>query len=186
MDRGDRERRRTERAVSALRRIEDISVRVVRGLWTLAIAAAACVCVAWSVWVVDTPVHGADGWVTRTIVLGALLVPPAVLLLFVSGLRELAGLPERVLTFPTQVRTHAEEVGARSRRTAEPRGMSGLLSSLFRLARLAWGSRDLLSPYATISLALRPAILLAALGATAAALLEVPVSLLAILVMVVA
>ena len=55
MDRGDRERRRTERAVSALRRIEDISVRVVRGLWTLAIAAAACVCVAWSVWVVDTP-----------------------------------------------------------------------------------------------------------------------------------
>jgi hypothetical protein len=46
-----------------------------------------------------------------------------------------------------------------------------------------WGSRDVLSPYAAVSIALRPAILLAALAAAAAAALEVPAALLAIVIM---
>jgi hypothetical protein len=45
-------------------------------------------------------------------------------------------------------------------------------------------SRDVLSPTAVFTFALRPAILLATLAATAAALLEVPASLIAILIMV--
>jgi hypothetical protein len=58
-----------------------------------------------------------------------------------------------------------------------------LLASLFRLASLAWSSRDVLSPYAAVTMALRPAILLAALAAAATALLEVPAALLAILIL---
>jgi hypothetical protein len=53
----------------------------------------------------------------------------------------------------------------------------------FRLARFAWGSRDVLSPYAAVTIALRPAILLAAVAATAAALLMIPASVVAIVVM---
>jgi hypothetical protein len=70
--------------------------------------------------------------------------------------------------------------------TRTSRGIRGLLASLIRLARLAWGSREVLSPYAAIALVLRPAILLATLGATAAAIVEVPASVLAILLMAVA
>ncbi len=177
----EREQRVTERTAAILRRIVAVSARVVRGLRTLAVAAAVSVSVAWLVWLVDTPVRGADQWVERIVVLAILLSPSAVLLLFLSGLRELAKLPERARTLPTDVR---REMATRS--ASESRGAGGLVASLFRLVRLAWGNRDLLSPYAAISIALRPAILLAALGATGAALLEVPASLIAILIMSVA
>lgn len=170
----------TSRAASILGRAAEIARRVVRGLWGLALVAAVCVSFAWLVWLVDSPVSGTEGWVERVVALAVLLSPSAVLLVFVSGLRELARLPERARALPTVVRTEIAPSGSQAR------GARGLLASLVRLARLAWGSRDVLSPYAAVSIALRPAILLAALAATAAALIEVPASLIAILVMSVA
>ena len=169
------------RGAATLRRVVEISRRVVRGLRNLAIAAAACVGTAWIVWLVDTPVRGAEAWLERILALAVLLTPSAVLLFFLSGLRELARLPERVRALPAEVPT--EVSGSRG---AGARGARGLFASLLRLLRLAWGSRDVLSPYAAVSIALRPAILVAALAATAAALIEVPASLVAILVMSVA
>ena len=155
----------------------DLSNRVVRGLRTLAIVAAACVSAAWLVWLADAPVRGAEGWLERVAALAVLLSPSAVLLLFVSGLRELARLPERVRAFPADVRAEVA-TGRGSER--------GLFASLFRLSWLVWRSRGVLSPYTVVSIALRPAILMAALAATAAALLEVPAALLAIFLMSVA
>jgi hypothetical protein len=169
----------TNRTASILRRATELAGRVVRRLRLLAVVAAMCVSLAWLVWLVDTPVAGAEGWLERFLVLAVVLSPSAVLLLFVAGLRELARLPERARALPAAVRTEVPP-GARAR------GPRGLLASLFRLAKLAWGSRDVLSPYAAVSIALRPAILLAALAATAAALIEIPASLIAILVMSVA
>jgi hypothetical protein len=168
------------RAVSILRRAAEIARRVVRGLRGLAVVAAVCVSVAWLVWLLDTPVVGTEGWVERIVALAVLLSPSAVLLVFLSGLRELARLPERARTLPGDFRA---EVAPRP--GSEARGARGLLASLFRLAKLAWGSRDVLSPYAAVTIALRPAILLAALAATAAALVEVPAALVAIVIMLV-
>ncbi|HET9332044.1 MAG TPA: hypothetical protein VFQ21_00520 [Gemmatimonadota bacterium] len=169
------------RAAAMLRRVVEISKRLVRGLKNLAIAAAVCVTGAWLVWLVDTPVEGTEGWIERIIALAVLLSPSAVLLFFVSGLRELASLPERVRTIPAGVRT---EMASRPR--SEARGALGLVAAFFRLARLVWGSREVLSPYAAVSIALRPAILLAALAASAAALVVMLASLIAIVIMSVA
>ncbi len=130
-------------------------------------------------WAVDAPPADSSEWVARLVVLAVLLIPSAVLLVFVAGLLELAKLPERFRELPTDVRTQTA-------RTRTPRGVRGLLTSLFRLTRLAWRSREVLSPYTAITVALRPAILLAALGATAAAIVEIPASVVAILVMALA
>jgi hypothetical protein len=101
-----------------------------------------------------------------------------VLLVFLSGLRELARLPERARSLPADARAQLPSPPG-----PDARGARGLLAALYRLARLAWGSRDLLSPYAAVTIALRPAILVAALAATAAALLLIPASIVAIVIM---
>ena len=60
----------------------------------------------------------------------------------------------------------------------------GVLASLIRLGRVVLGSRDALSPYTAVALALRPAILIASLFAALAAVVEVPAAVLAILILV--
>jgi hypothetical protein len=165
-------------AASALRRAAEIAGRVVRGLRSLAVVAAACVFSAWLVWLADSPARGTEEWVERIVALAVLVSPSAVLLVFLSGLRELARLPERAGALPGDARAQFLPPPG-----PDARGARGPLASLVRLARLAWGSRDVLSPYAAVTIALRPAILLAALAATAAALLEVPAALLAIVIM---
>jgi hypothetical protein len=151
--------------------VVDVAGGVIRGLGRLAIVAAACASAAWLVWAVDAPPEAASEWADRIVVLALLLAPPAMLFLFLAGLRRLFDLAER---------THGLSVDAGSWR----RDDRGLLASLIRLVRLVLTSRDVLSPYTLFAFALRPAILLAALAAAAAAVLEVPASLIAILIMV--
>lgn len=177
---------RTERANSALRRVLDIATRILRGLTTLAMVAGTGGAAAWLVWVLDAPPTGSDAWVVRAVVLAILLAPPATLLQFVAGLRDLAELPRRARTLPADVRASAVELGERSRRRSEPRGLFGVVVALFRLGRIVLGSREVLSPYAAVTAALRPAILLAALVAAIAAIVEVPASVLAVLILLVA
>jgi hypothetical protein len=155
-----------------LRRVLDAAVRVVRGLGRLAIVAAACASAAWLVWAIDAPPGGTSEWADRIVVLALLLAPPAVLLVFVVGLRRLFDVAER---------THGLSVGTWKRETDGERGVLTSLIRLVRLVRLVLTSRDVLSPYTLFTFALRPAILLAALAAATAAVLEVPVSLIAIL-----
>ena len=74
-------------------------------------------------------------------------------------------LPERVRMLPTDLRLRSRELRERARRRSEPRGAIGVAGALVRLGRLVLGSRDVLSPYAVVAAALRPAILVAALFA---------------------
>ena len=174
---------RSERATAVLRRVLDISARVVRGLRALAIAAAVSGGVAWIASVIDSPPAETDEWVPRIVILAVVLAPPAILFLFLAGLRELLELSERARALPADVRARAAELRARSSPRPEPRGFLGALVALMRLGRLVLGSREVLSPYATISAALRPAILFAALVAAVAALVEIPVAAIALLLM---
>jgi hypothetical protein len=172
---------RSERAAVVLRRVLDITARVVRGLTVLAIAAAVFGTIAWIVWLIDSPPAETDEWIPRIVVLVVALAPPAILFLFLAGLRDLLELPDRARALPADVRARASELRERSRPRPDPRGVLGVLVALFRLGRLVLGSREVLSPYAAIAAALRPAILLAALVAGVAALIEIPVAAIALL-----
>jgi hypothetical protein len=174
---------RTERAAAVSRRVLDITARVVRGLTRLAIVAAASGAVAWIAWLIDTPPAEADESIARIVVLAVALAPPAILFLFIAGLRELLELPDRVRALPADVRARATEVRERSRGSAQPRGLLGALVALFRLGRLVLGSREVLTPYAAVTAALRPAILFAALLAAVAAAVEIPVAAIALLLL---
>lgn len=174
---------RSERAAAALRRVLDITARVVRGLTRLAIVAAVCGAAAWIVWLIDAPPAEADEWIPRIVVLAVTLAPPAILFLFLAGLRELLELPDRARALPADVRARAAEVRERSHGGAEPRGLFGGLLALFRLGRLVLGSREVLTPYTAVTAALRPTIFLAALLAAVAAIVEIPVAAIAVLLL---
>ena len=174
----------TQRASTALRRVLDIAAKVLRGVTMLAVASAAVVSVAWLGWVIDTPPPDSGEWFVRVVLLALLLVPPAVLLLFVAGLRDLSRLPERTRALPGDVQARARDVGERSRRVSKARGgLPGSMVALFRLGRVVFGSRDALSPYATVAVVLRPPVLLAAIYAALAAMVEVPAALVVLLVL---
>jgi hypothetical protein len=172
---------RADRASAALRRVLEAAARVLRGLTLLAIAAAAAVLVVWLAWLADTPPSQTDAWLERGVVLAVLLAPSAVLLLFVAGLRDLATLPERTRAMPADLRARAHDLQDRARRPRRRR-ILGVIVALFRLGRVVLGSREVLSPYAAISIALRPAILVAAISAALAAAAELPGALIALVV----
>ena len=168
---------RTERATSLLRRVLWIVESILRGLTILGIAAAVAVAVAGLAWLVDRPPADGNEWIARVVILGALLAPPVVLLLFVAGLRDLRALPERARALPADARLRALEAHDQARRASQPRGILGAIVALFRLGRLVLGSREALSPFGAVAIVLRPAMLIAAVFAALAAVLEVPLAL---------
>ncbi|HET9722521.1 MAG TPA: hypothetical protein VFR44_01620 [Actinomycetota bacterium] len=172
---------RAERAVAVLRRALTLASAVVDGLRWLAIAAVVAVAAAWLAAVAAAPPSDATDWVARVLVLGLLLVPSGVLLLFLLGIRALSEIPARYRELPADVRRQAAELGD-LRTPARPR--RGLIGSVVGLARLVLGSRDLLTPYAVIAAALRPAMLVAAVLAAIVAALEIPVAALVLVVAV--
>lgn len=174
---------RAERASAALRRVLDTAAKVLRGLTMLAVAAAVVTAIAWLVWLAHTPPPDANEWTVRAVVLAVLLAPSAVLLLFVAGLRDLSRLPDRARALPADVQERARDLRGTTRRRSERRGLLGVLVALFRLGRVVVGSRDVLSPYAAVTIALRPAILIAALFAALAAVVEIPAALIALVVL---
>ena len=174
---------RAGRASAALRRVLDTAAKVLRGLTMLAIAAAVLTAIAWLAWVAHAPPADANAWTVRAVVLAVLLAPSAVLLLFVAGLRDLSRLPERARELPADVQGRARDLRGTTRRRSERRGLLGVLVALVRLGRVVVGSRDVLSPYAAVTIALRPAVLIAALFATLAAVVEIPAALIALVVL---
>jgi hypothetical protein len=172
---------RADRASAALGRVLEIASRVLRGLTLLAIAAAAAVLVVWLAWVADTPPSHTDAWLERVVVLAVLLAPSVVLLLFVAALRDLAKLPERTRAMPADLRARAHNLQDRARRPSRRR-ILGVIVALFRLGRVVLGSREVLSPYVAVTIALRPAILVAAISAALAAAAELPGAVIALVV----
>lgn len=167
------------RGSAALRRVLDTAGKVLRGLTALAVAAGVATAITWLSWAADTP-PDANAWAVRIVVLAVLLAPSVVLLLFVAGLRDLSRLPERARALPPDVQARARDL---RRRPQQPRGLLGVLVALFRLGRVVVGSREVLSPYAAVTIALRPTILIAALFAALAAVAEIPAALVALLVL---
>jgi len=173
---------RGERAFVVLRRVLWIASSLLRGLTILAVAAALAVSVAGAAWLADSPPADGNGWVARLTILGALLTPPAVLLLFVAASATSGTCRNEPARSRPDARARALGVREQARRAAKPRGIGGAIAALFRLRRLVLGSREALSPFAAVAIVLRPAMLLAAVFATLAAVLEVPAALVFLLV----
>ena len=169
-----------ERAANALRRVLAVAARVLRGLSTLATIAAISVTAAWVVALAEAPPEDANEWVSRLVFLAIALIPAGVLVLFVAGVGQLRELSKRARTLPADVRSQAARLRVSSTR---PTGPFATLAALFGLAKVVFGSREVLSPYAAISAVLRPAILVAALFAAVAAVVEIPAAVLVILVL---
>jgi hypothetical protein len=169
-----------ERAANALRRVLAVAARVLRGLSTLATIAAISVTTAWVVGLAEAPPEDGNEWISRLVILAIALIPAGVLVLFVAGVGHLRELPKRARTLPADVRSQAAHLRDPSTRR---RGPFATLAALFGLAKVVFGSREVLSPYAAISAVLRPAILVAALFAALAAVIEIPAAVLVILVL---
>jgi len=103
--------------------------------------------------------------------------------LFVAGLRDLRNLPERARALPADARARALDVREQARRAAQPRGIVGAVGALFQLGRLVLGSREALSPFGSVAIVLRPAMLIAAVFAALAAILEIPAALVFLLIL---
>ncbi len=144
----------------------------------LAVVTAVAVLLAWTLWIARRPPTDTNDWAARAVVLVIALVAPAVLVLFLLGLRELAELPRRMRELPPDLRARIGDV----RSTGSDR-RAGLVGALVRLARLLFEARDTLSPYAVVSAVLRPALVVGALVAAVVAVVEIPVALVCALVL---
>jgi hypothetical protein len=173
----------SERASGVLRRVLWIASSVLRGLTILGVAAGIAVGVTGVAWLADSPPASPNEWIARLMILGALLTPPVVLLLFVAGLRDLRNLPERARALPADARARALDVREQARRAAQPRGIVGAIGALFQLGRLVLGSREALSPFGSVAIVLRPAMLIAAVFAALTAVLEIPAALVFLLIL---
>ena len=89
------------------------------------------------------------GWLAAVVVLALVGWPAVVLILLAGALSALAELPERVRTTPAQAQSRADELRRLAERIRTVRGarLVRLPLLLWRFARVAGGSRELLSPH---------------------------------------
>src|SRR5918992_805974 len=115
-----------------------------------------------------------------------LAAPPVILFLFSEALRALAELPDRLRAMPATGREHADELGrlAGKARNARGRGFLGLPLVAWRVTRLTASSRELLLPHAPLLPLVSPPFLLLTLAASVAALAEIAVAGVLLLVLV--
>lgn len=177
-----------DRAVTTLARLLPLAATIRRGVLGLGFASLGSGAIVAIVLLrLSTPGSRAE-WVAVAVVLALLLAPGAILLTFARAVGELIALPARVRELPTTGRGHAEELGriARDARDAPGARVRSLPRLLWRFGSLTRSSRELLGIYAPVAaLASLPYLALVA-AASAAALLEVGLAFVVLLVLVAA
>lgn len=129
-----------------------------------------------------------NGWAVA--IVGTLLAaaPPVILFVFSAALRALSELPARIRELPASGREHASAFARLAGEAREARGRRGLVRLpvlLWRLAKLSDETRGLLTPYAPVlPLASVPFLVLTG-AATFAAMLEIWVALVLLIVLAV-
>jgi hypothetical protein len=133
-----------------LGRIAPLAASLRRGTLKLALAGATAAAVILYFLFRDGLPDGASGAVLT--VLGAALVvaPPALLAGFWFVLGHLVALPDRLRALPADGSGHADELRRLVREARSRRGWSSVPVQLWKLARLAASSRELLTPYAPL------------------------------------
>ena len=173
---------------AALRRVAPLAgavARAVRTLALVALASGAAIVAA----VLAHGLPGSAGEIVLTIALVALLAAPAVVLfVFYLALRELLELPERLRDLPRTGREHVEELRRLDRET-KARGRAGwsrVPFVLWRLLDFLRSSTWIFRPYAPVAAVLSPPLLVAVGLSAVAAVLLVPIALVALVVSAIA
>src|SRR5215211_5711040 len=122
------------------------AARAVR--WLAVAAGASALVVALFLFRDGAPDDG-GGWLGVVLALALVGWPAVVLMVLTDALRALAELPERVRSTPAEARSRAEELRMLAERIRAVRGsrLARLPFLLFRFARVAGGSRELLGPH---------------------------------------
>jgi hypothetical protein len=126
-----------------------------------------------AVWLLVLREAGDEGAGVLIVVALLLLGPPAILVMFVIGVRGLMALPGRLRDTPAAVGTRANEIRRRTTELGEAR-RRGLLPALSSLLRLSWAvtsSREVMQLAPAVLL--RPWLVIASVAAGLAALLEI-------------
>ena len=116
----------------------------------------------------------------------AILLPAAVLVLFAIALAALRELPERIREAPAAVRQRATEIRRRAGEARERRGLFGAIRSVVGLWRSVAAVRELADGLGAAALLVTPWMLVATGFAAAAALLEIVLVPIALVVLAVA
>jgi hypothetical protein len=124
-----------------------------------------------------------EGAAVLVVVALVLLAPPAILVMFVIGVRGLMALPGRLRDTPAAVGSRANEI---RRRTADlgasrRRGFLPTIGALFRLSWAVTSSREVMQLAPTVLL--RPWVVLASVAAGLGALLEIVAGAVALVVL---
>ena len=133
------------------------------------VAAASALVVAIFVFRDGAPDDG-GGWLVAIVVLALVSWPAVVLFLLSGALQALAKLPARVRSTPAEARGRAEELRRLAERMRAVRGarLARLPFLLWRFARVAGGSRELLGPHVgALPLASVPFLVLSAIAVLA-------------------
>lgn len=154
-----------DRAVPLLRRLAGATLR----LSLLAVAGGGAL---WLVLFRELPQETRP--VVLTVAAIALLLPPAILLLFVLAVRTLIALPERIRQLPGAARQRLAEIARHTGAAGTPRQRSALqrVRSLFQLGWAVGRSREVLEVLGPATVLLRPWLLLPAAMAAVAAVVE--------------
>ncbi|MGH2678114.1 MAG: hypothetical protein ACRDHB_07120 [Actinomycetota bacterium] len=137
-----------------------------------------------AIWLLVFREAGNEGTAVLVVVALLLLAPPAVLVLFVIGVRGLMALPGRLRDTPAAVGTRGNEI---RRRTADlgasrRRGFLPTIGALFRLSWAVTSSREVMQLAPVL---LRPWLVIASVAAAVGALLEILVGAVALIVLLV-
>lgn len=156
--------------VGPIERASGVIRGVARAAGRLAAAALASGAVLW--WAVFRAVEDVGPVVVLAVVL---IAPPAVLGLFVMGLRALVALPARLRDAPAAVRQRAGHIRVRAAEVSEARrrGVVRTLPALFRFWWSVATSREVLQVLSPALMLLTPWMLIAAVVAAGAAVAEV-------------
>lgn len=128
----------------------------------------------------------AGGWTLVVVGVALAAWPPVLLFLLAAALRALAELPGRLLATPAEARGRADELRrlAEQIRAARGSGLARLPLLLWRFARAASASGELLAPHAAVLPLASLAFLGWAAAAAVAAAVEIPVALVLLVVAV--
>lgn len=161
-------------AIGALDRASSFLHRIARAAGRLALVALLAGSLVW--WALYRALEGGGGRTVGLAVAAVLLAaPPAVLGLFIMGVRALIELPRRLRETPGAFRERAGEIGRRATELSDARGqgVGRAVAALFRLGWAVASSRELMEVASPALALLTPWMLGATVLATVAAVVEI-------------
>lgn len=176
--------RALDRLARGLERIVPWAARAIRPVSTLCLAGAVAGSLLWAMALSAGDNDNVVDWLALALLLALLLAPAAVLLLFVTFLRQLLRLPDQLRGLPETTRAHGGQLVGLLGDLRRPRDgdRRGILGSIRRLGGLLIETGGLIEPFTALAAFAKLPYLILVLIAALAVGVEITVCLLIVLV----